>query len=207
MNFRKAELKDVPALVNAIIEIEKTEKSDTFSNLFGTNINQTKEYLTSFFLDSENFGNEFSIDTYIIAEIDNEYAGSCSLIYTNNEYHINRSDLFLIHLKKEHLDLFANNIKNLPHSKDTLNMYFTEYIFVDKNHRRKNVTKNMIDEVIKNNKLKEVYVNVLQNNIAAIETYKKIDFHYYLNIEIDNHENKIFPCKIKNVMRRDIIIN
>ena len=207
MIIRKAQIEDIPYLVDAIISIEECKNSDTFSNLFGCNSVQTKEYLKSFFLDNENLDNEFSLNSYIIAEIDNEYAGSASLIKTNADYYQNKSDLYPIHLQKEHLLAFINNVKTLPTTKNTSDdLFFIEYIFVNPKYRGKGIANRLIDEIAQKNKLREVYLNVMDNNLNAINAYKKIGFKEYKTVEIDTIDNTIFPSITKKILRKKYFI-
>ena len=223
MIIRKAQIEDIPYLVDAIISIEECKNSDTFSNLFGCNSVQTKEYLKSFFLDNENLDNEFSLNSYIIAEIDNEYAGSASLIKTNADYYQNKSDLYPIHLQKEHLLAFINNVKTietlleeydeinnvktLPTTKNTSDdLFFIEYIFVNQKYRGKGIANKLIDEIAQKNKLREVYLNVMDNNLNAINAYKKIGFKEYKTVEIDTIDNTIFPSITKKILRQKYFI-
>ncbi|WP_449399786.1 hypothetical protein [Chryseobacterium wanjuense] len=81
MIIRPATKTDIPFIVDAIIAIEKTGDTDTFSNLFGTDEDTTRYYLEQFLLDDENLNTEFSLNTYSIVEIDGENAGCCCLFY------------------------------------------------------------------------------------------------------------------------------
>lgn len=201
MKIRKATKDDIPFIVDAILEIEKTHDSDTFSNLFESEKEVTKNYLQTFFKDVESLNTELSLNTYIIAEIKNEVVGCCSLIFTDSNYYQNKGELFPIHLKPNHLTNFIEKVKSLPNSKGiSENKYFIEYIFTKPEFRGQRIAKTLIDFQIEKIKGEKAFLNVLENNLNAIKSYKNMGFEDFATLSIDNAENKIYPSKTKLVL-------
>ena len=62
----------------------------------------------------------------------------------------------------------------------------------------------MINEQMSKISNEYVYINVLENNISAIEYYEKIGFTKFQSLEIDNQENKIYPCVKKLILLKKI---
>ncbi|MDR6405369.1 MULTISPECIES: GNAT family N-acetyltransferase [Chryseobacterium] len=195
MIIRPATKIDIPFIVDAIINIERTGNTDTFSNLFGTDEVTTRYYLEQFLLDDESLNTEFSLNTYSIVEIDGENAGCCCLFYTDSEYYQNKSELFPIHLKKEHLQKFVENAKALPDTKQySTHKYFLEYLYVDDKFRGKGVSKVILEYLFA--KTDVLYLIPLVNNTFAIDYYRRFGFVEDENIKtfpIDTLENKIYP--------------
>ena len=205
MNIRKAKKSHIPFIVNAIIEIESFDNTNTFNNLFGTNTEQTKKYLEAFLSDEENLGNEFALNTYSVVEIEGENAACSSLFFTDSEYYQSKSELFPIHLEKNHLHHFFENVKDLPDNKKILtHKNFLEYIFVAKDFRNKGISKPMIEHHI--SQVDRLYILALENNTFAVEFYKR--FGFVLDEEnqsflIDTAENSIYPDTKKVMLYKD----
>ncbi len=205
MNIRKATKSDIPFIVNAIIEIESFDGTNTFNNLFGTETEQTKKYLEAFLSDEENLGNEFALNTYSVVEIEGQNAACCSLFFTDSEYYQSKSELFPIHLEKNHLHHFFENVRNLPDNKKILNhKNFLEYVFVAKNFRNKGISKPLIEHHL--SEVDRLYLVALTNNIFAIDYYKR--FGFVLDEEtptfpIDTTENSIYPDSKKVMLYKD----
>ena len=205
MNIRKATKKDIPFIVNAILEIESFGDTNTFNNLFGSNTDETTKYLKAFLSDAENFGNEFSLDTYFIAEVDQEIAACCALFCTDSAYYQSKSELFPIHLKPDHLNIFFENVKRLPDNKKILeHKNYIEYLFVAKRFRNRGISRPLIEKMI--SKVDRLYILALENNTFAVEYYKKLGFIPETGIEsfeIDNPENSIYAGSRKVIIHMD----
>ena len=205
MNIRKAAKNDIPFIVEAIIEIETFNGTNTFNNLLGTETEQTKKYLEAFLSDEENEGNEFALNTYNIVEIDGKNAACCSLFFTDSEYYQSKSELFPVHLERNHLQKFFENVQNLPENKKILNhKNFLEYIFVAKNFRNKGISKPMIEHHI--SQVDRLYILALENNLFAIEYYKRLGFVSDAetpSFSIDNAEKSIYPDSKKAMLYKD----
>lgn len=200
MIIRKAQKKDIPFIVNAIIEIEKTnDNSNTFNNLFACNTETTKNYLEQFFLDEENLDTELSLNTYIIAEINGETAGCCCLIYMDINYYEQKSEIFPIHLNKLHLEKFINTVKTLPNTKQfAIDKHFLEYLYVSEKYRGEGVSKEIIYYFF--SKTEILFLMPLINNTFAIKYYEKLGFQEVQNIKtffIEQPNQKIYPCDTK----------
>ncbi len=205
MKIRKATKDDIPFIVNAIIEIENTSESNTYNNLFGSDTQTTKEYLEQFLSDEENLDTELSLNTYSIVEIEGEKAGCCSLFFTDSNYHQNKSELFPIHLKMNHLENFIKNVKTLPDTKEiSKNKYFLEYLFVDKKFRGYGVSKILIEHLAA--QTDRLYLIPLEINKFAIDYYFRLGFvenETLKKFPIDRSENPIYPHNYKIVLYRD----
>lgn len=205
MIIRKAKKEDIPFIVNAIIEIEQTSESNTYNNLFGCNTSTTKEYLEQFLADEENLDTELSLNTYCIVEIEGEKAGCCSLFFTDSNYYQNKSEIFPIHLQKEHLENFIKNVKTLPDTKEiSKNKYFLEYLFTDKKFRGNGVAKILINNLAQ--QIECTYITAIESNSYAINYYLKLGFKKNQPIEkflIDRDENPIYPHHYKIMLYRN----
>ncbi|KQT15529.1 hypothetical protein ASG31_14815 [Chryseobacterium sp. Leaf404] len=205
MTIRKANIGDIPFIVNAIMEIENFGDKNTFNNLFGTDTQTTKKYLTAFLQDEENFGTEFSLNTYTIVEYDGDLAACCSIFFTNAEYYQNKSELFPIHLGKEHLQNFIKNAKDLPDTKKiSSNKYFLEYLFVAPSFRSMGISKPLIENLC--SQTDRMYLIPLENNRFAIEYYRRLGFtqdEVVKKFRIHTDENPIYPHSYKIMLYRD----
>ncbi|MBK1894432.1 GNAT family N-acetyltransferase [Chryseobacterium paridis] len=211
ISIRKATKTDIPLIIKGIIAIETNpiSQSDTYSNIFGTDSLTTKEYLNQFFLDDENFDTELSLNSYTIAEVDGKPAGCCALIFTDSNYYQNKSELFPIHLKGEHLQSFINKVKGLPETKSySENKYLIQYVFVDDHFRGKGIAEFLLNHIITQveNQANEIYIDVLENSPHLIQYYSKFGFSEYKIMDIDTPENMIYPC-IKKVILRKVFKN
>lgn len=205
MNIRPASEKDIPFIINAILEIEKKQDSNTYSNLFGTNLENTYRFLENIFLDQENVGTEISLNTFIICEIDSKPVGCCALIFTNNEYYLNKAETFPIHLEKEILKTFVHNAQALPnHKYASEGKYFIEYIFVDAMFRGKGIAGKLIEHQIEKIEDEKVFINVFDNNEHALQTYIKLGFSEHCTVDIDLPDNTIYPSKKKIILWKKI---
>lgn len=208
MIIRDARKEDIPFIINAILEIEKTENSNSYNNLFDTETEETKEILTSIFNDDENFDTELSLNTFSIAEIDGENAGCCAKIFTNQNYYRNKGELFPIHLVQNVLNNFIKNAQSLPDSRTTgENKNFIEYIFVSNNYRKKGVAEALITRVLEKIDSEKVYINVFKNNKYAVEYYLKLGFEKFKEIEIDQKPAKFYPSSEKLILEKKLIKN
>ncbi|MDC8106311.1 GNAT family N-acetyltransferase [Chryseobacterium sp. PTM-20240506] len=209
ISIRKATKDDIPLIIKGILAIEShpISLSDTYSNIFGSDIDTTKEYLNQFFLDDENFDTELSLNTYTIAEVDGIAAGCCALILTNVNYYQNKSELFPIHLKGDHLSSFIHKAKNLPETKSySENKYLIQYVFVDDLFRGKGVAEFLLKHIISEmkNLTDELYIDVLESSPHLIQYYAKFGFSKYETMEIDTQENKVYPSIKKVILKKNL---
>ncbi|ASK31535.1 hypothetical protein CEY12_16065 [Chryseobacterium sp. T16E-39] len=209
IHVRKATQKDIPLIIKGILAIETNPKSlsDTYTNLFSTDILTTKEYLNEFFLDEENFDTELSLNTYHIVEVDGKPAGCCALIFTNANYYQNKSELFPIHLTKDHLTAFVNNVSTLPETKnESENKYSIQYVFVDDDFRNKGIAEYLLNHIISEMEglSSDLYIDVLESSPHLVKYYAKFGFEEYITIVIDTPENKIYPSIRKNILRKKL---
>lgn len=205
MKIRKAFKSDIPFIVNAILEIEKTENLNTYSNLFSVDNQTAFNYLEQIFLDDENLHTELSLNTFSVAEIDGILAGCCSHIFTDQEYYLNKSEIFPVHLNNPDLQNFMKNALTLPNQKSASEKkHFVEYIFVSEKYRRMGIAEKMINYQMEIISANIIYINVMSNNNVAVKYYKKLGFKEDCKVTIDTLENKIFPCAEKIILFKTI---
>lgn len=205
MMLRDAKKEDIPFIIDGILEIEKTENSNSYNNLFGTDTEETKKILSAFFNDEENFDTELSLNSFAVAEIDGEIAGCCSKIFTNQDYYRNKGELFPIHLSSDVLKIFMNNAQTVPDSRAiSENKSFVEYIFVSKFFRKKGVAEALIQKSIEKINSEIVYINVFSTNDYAIEYYCKLGFEKFKEVKIDENPPRFYPSAEKLIMVKKI---
>lgn len=205
MIIRKAAEKDIPFLIKGILEIEAKGSSNTYNNLFSVDTATIEKYLTQFFLDEENLDTELSLNRFIIAEIDGNAAGFCTLIFTDAEYYRSKSEIFPVHLEKKDLEALIDNAKTLPdHRSVSENKHFIEYIYVDENFRKRGIAKKMIEHQTSKIDSPAVYINVFEDSTDVIRYYKSLGFEEWLRTEIDTPENRIYPSVRKVILTKKI---
>lgn len=214
-NIRKAALKDVPFLVNTVIEAEKSgTEIFTYSTIFGLSEDESKKYITAMLLE-EIDGCELSISSFLLAEKDNQltaavgawiegYEGVPSSILKGNllSYTLPNSciekAMSLNNLVKElHLDYIDNTIQ-------------IGLVYVSESFRGHGLANFLIEEQIKqllqvSPGIKESYVQVFGDNKTAIKSYQKSDFKIVSEKRSINKEIvKYFPSDSKVLMKREL---
>jgi len=184
--LRYALLKDIAFLVETIIEAEKSG-TDTLSytTIFGLTQRQTVEALTRI-LEEEIDGCELSLSSFMIAEKDGKIAAAVGAWIEGNEGVSSTAikGSLLAHVLP--LDAvrkssqIANVISEL-HMEVEKGVIQIGLVYVDGNHRGKNLTQLLINQHITNSKAKsealtQVHVQVFGNNIPAIRAYEKFGF-------------------------------
>jgi ribosomal protein S18 acetylase RimI-like enzyme len=216
--IRKATKADVGFLIEAIIQAEKGNK-DTLglSTLFELTENEVRSYLKSM-LEEEVDGCEFSISSFLIAEYDGSPCAAVGgWIEGENVEHMTSSIL------KANLLGFSipnGKIRNI-HSKSDLikdilierelGTLQIEYVYVDKKHRGKNLSKALIHAHIQacinqNPNIKYIQVQVFANNEPAVKLYLGLGFKVMRSFDSYNDQIlKYLPGKSKLLMQKPII--
>ncbi len=203
----KANKSDIGFIVNAVLEIEKKGKSNTYNQLFNTSTKETFEILSSIFEDQEIENTELSLNTYRVIRNEQGNTIAClSIIYTNAEYYINKSELFLDFLPTKSASYFIQMVQQLPNTKEVSeNKLFLEYIYTDPYFRGKGLATQLIESQYNNPKIKnEIYINVLGNNETAINYYKKLGCIVDIEVVIDKDTPLVYPSNKKIMMKKFI---
>lgn len=207
--IRKASTKDIPFIIEAIIEAEKsgTDKLG-LSTLFDLTEIEVKNYLSNIF-NEEIDGCEFSISSFLIAENKgNQVAAVGGWIEGANEEKLPSSIL------KANLISYCfpiDKVANMKEKSDIISgvqierkdgSYQIEYVYVRPEYRGHNLIKPLIEEHIKQAKLcKQMFVQVFLNNISAIYVYKKLGFEVNQTFHSENKETKNYlPDNTKILM-------
>ena len=203
MKIRKAVESDIPFIVDAILEIEKSGDSNTYNNLFSTDTATTKNYLRNILKDEENLDTELSLNTFYVVEIEHNVVGCCSHIYTSKQYYVNKGETFSFHLDPNHLTNFVNNAKDLPSQEISHDKHFIEYVLIAEEQRGKGLVGKLMQYVIDEIKINPLYINIFSNNDVACKAYEKLGFQKYLEVDLDTSENKIYPSLTKIIMIKE----
>lgn len=194
--IRKAEVKDVPFLVQTILEAEKagTDKL-TYSTVFGLDLSDVQKYLAEI-LNEEIDGCELSVSSFLVAEKENKavaalsawiegYNGLPSAIIKGNLLHyilpkgcIQRASLLNPILSDLHLDCTDNSIQ-------------IGAGFVDERHRGKKLLGLLNFEIIRmlvtrHPEVNEIYAQIFSCNIPSIRTYEKAGFEIVMKKKSSN---------------------
>lgn len=213
--IRPATLKDINFLIEAIIQAEKsgTDKLG-LATLFNLTEQEVRTYLYAI-LEEEINGCELSISSFLVAEFD----GECVTAVGGWKESDNEDGLPSGVLKANLIGFFfppesitfakskSDIIKDIQIDR-TWGSYQIEYVYVDKNHRGKNLTAKLINAHIDKAKAKGCtycYVQVFGDNQPAINSYKKIGFELENTFTSKNKEIVSFlPYYQKILMRINI---
>lgn len=184
-NIRNATINDVDFIIDAIIEAEKSGSNKlSYSTIFNLTETEVREIIRSMLLE-EIDGCEFSISNYIIAEKNNELAGTIGAWVEKKESpsFIVKSNLLGYYLPKESLKFALEESKIaselvIEHVIGALSLVV---VYVNPNHRGKNLFKILTDEHIKKHHgIKELAIQVMANNTYAIRSYERYGFKKYI---------------------------
>jgi len=185
IEFRKANLQDIDFIIETIFAAEKSGTDRlSYSTIFGI---QESELLKLFqeMLAEDIDGQELSISTFMIAEIDQQYAGACSAwvegIYGDSS--ILKANLLSYYLPPEKL-ILENALKEAlseMHLARTKNTIQIESVYVRNNFRGKGIVQQIIEKQIQYLKQEFNFVNsaeiiVAMNNESALKAYQKMGF-------------------------------
>ncbi len=211
--FRKATVKDIPFLVETIIEAEKAGTDILpYSTIFGLTEEEVKKYLIEM-LDEEIDGCELSLSSFLVAEIDNVVIAASSAWVEGAEglsSQIIKGNLLKYVLPRKAIQK-AFSLNDIIHD-----LYF-EYKkntihfgvgYVAEEYRGKGLfgkLKNLQISSLKKNgeNISEAYVDIFGNNKAAIKANEKLGFKLVETKETDNKEIlKILPSNKKILLKK-----
>jgi ribosomal protein S18 acetylase RimI-like enzyme len=213
--IRQATIKDVPFLVDTIIEAEKSGTDIlSYSTVFGLSEEEVKKYITAM-LNEEIDGCELSISSFIIAEKNGQTAAAVAAWIEGMEgipSLILKGNLLNYILPKEcSARAIMNNIilqdLHIEYIPGTMALGL---VYVAPAFRGLNLSNILIDKRISqllqiNPLVKEMYVQVFGNNLRAIKAYEKANFKVVMvkesiKIEILNY----LPSNKKLLMKKEL---
>jgi len=185
--IRKASSKDIPFVVKTIVEAEKsmTQKIG-IAKLFDISELELTNYLTQI-LEIETQGCEFSLNSFFIAEFDNQavaaFGGWVEATDKTKSSAFLKSNLINYVFPKEKTKL-SNNIISLfaeIQIDREPNTYQLEYSFVAENHRGKKLIQQLMLEHLKfakplNANVKYAHLQVFENNPTIIKMHQQTGF-------------------------------
>jgi len=212
IKLRKATLKDIPFLVETIIEAEKSGTHIlSYTTVFGLNEDEAKKYI-ALMLEEEIDGCEFSVSGFLLAVLDGKVVGAVCAWKEGDEELSSatlKSNLISYTLPEES---FKNLVELDPILKESRidcvdDSIQIGLVYVSLLARGKGLVKKLIDERVKtlsNNsgKPEDVYIQVYGNNHAAIKAYNKIGFETVLTKTAKNNKvSDYLPSSIKILMK------
>lgn len=216
-SYRKASVDDIPFLVEAIVEAEKsgTDKYG-MAKLFGLNEDQMKTYLSAA-LEEEIDGCELSVSSFIVADYKGTpVAAFAGWVEGENEDGQPSSTL------KSNLISFvfpAECIQRAADKSDILSAfqinkpfgtYQLEYAYTHPDFRGHKLMKNIINFHIARYvdlcpEYTKAQIEVAENNITAIRTYESCGFKIVGRFASNNKNiEEYFPCSTKLLMEKDL---
>ena len=181
MNFRKAQISDISFIIKCIIE---SEKSDSivfpYHSLFGIDEIAFYQLMTDIF--AEDIEDQpWYLGNWYICEVDNmSAAGCCAWIESVNGV---SSDMLKTQILSMMLgEKFQNNLPLLQQvSKISISRkpgtVQLEHLFTTPSHRGLGCMTHLLDFVGTEFSENHQEIQLLQNNIVALEFYKKIGFN------------------------------
>lgn len=213
--IRNATIKDVPFLVDTIIEAEKsgTDKL-SYSTIFGLTEEEVKKYLTAM-LNEEIDGCELSISSFLVAEQNGEIAAALSAWIeglTGIPSAILKGNLLNYILPNECFVKAAsiNSIIREIHIEYTQNSIQIGAGYVSKEFRGNNLLGILNSEIIErlaraNPDVSEVYAQIFGCNVPSIKTYEKASFKLIMVKEASNKEIiNYLPSDKKILMKKEL---
>ncbi len=186
ITIRKANEKDIPFLREAIIEAEKsgTEKI-SYCKIFSINEEKLHEMLYQVLMEDIE-GQELCINHFLIAEVDNEYAGACSAWIEGIDGSLSsiiKANILFYFLGDKICNRAAGNLKlmediNIVREKNAIQI---ESVYVKENYRGLGIANQIIKEHIKNlvnnnNTINKVQIILVKTNDNAYKAYNKLGF-------------------------------
>lgn len=212
--IRRANLKDITFLIDVILAAEKSNSEKlSFSTLFDETEVNVKHFLACM-LNEEVDGCEISVSSFLIVEYGNKnvaaFGGWIEDLADGMSSKILKSNLISYYFGKEsilHLKTKAHLIKDILIEREEKTLQL-EYLYVENEHRGKNITKMLIEKHIEEAKnvftdLNKVQVQVFKNNIGAIKVYQNCGFTIVQSFKVnDNTVLDYLPFNEKYLMER-----
>lgn len=198
-SVRSAVQRDIPFLINTIVEAEKSNTDKLgLSTLFEKSELEVRELLHSMF-DEEIDGCEFSLSSFLIIDFKDKPIAAfggwieefndelpSSILKSNLISYVFGRDSILNLKSKSHI------IKDILIERES-NTLQLEYLYVDENHRGKNIPNLLIENLIERSKnlhpkINKVQVQLFKNNFGAMRVYEKNGFSIAKSYKSNNEE-------------------
>ena len=188
--FRPATEKDIPFLVDTIIEAEKsgTDKL-SYTTVFGLTENETRKYISEMLMEETDHC-ELSVSSFMIAEKDNQLAAAVAAweeCADGIPSSVLKGNLLNYTLPKGYIEkaLSINNLLRELHLECIQGTIQVGLVYVAAAFRGKNLVRILIDKQIErlvkaNSDLDEMYVQVFGNNLPAIKEANDNEILLYL---------------------------
>jgi ribosomal protein S18 acetylase RimI-like enzyme len=214
--IREATTKDVPFLVETIIEAEKsgTDKL-SYSTIFGLSEGEAREYIADMLLEEVD-GCELSISSFIIIEKNGQIAAAAAAWIEGINgipSTVLKGNLLNYTLPKEYIvrALSINHILRDLHIEYISETIQLGLVYVSTDFRGLNLVSLLIDEqVLRLRKVKPnitaMYVQVFGNNFPAIKAYERANFKAVMTKESSSEEIiQYLPSNKKTLMKKELI--
>ena len=197
ITIKRATYKDIDFIIETIIEADKSGTNKiSYCNIFDINENEFRNILKNI-LEEDIDGNEFWLSGYLIAYINNQYAGACcswieSIDGTPSE--ITKANILVYYIGSQKCLKAINNLKlieklNIKREPNTLQF---ESVYVKPEYRGNNIAGKLIKQhaincLKYNNTIKKCQIIFADINTNAFNAYNKIGF----TKEFENSDNNI----------------
>jgi ribosomal protein S18 acetylase RimI-like enzyme len=195
--IRKATLNDVPFLIEAVTEALKSNSEKlNFSTLFNLTEQRVKPIIGSMF-EEEIDECEFSISSFLLIEYHGKpiaaVGGWIEGLIQKTPSSILKSNLINFCFPRESLEFVIGTssiISDILIERENLTLQI-EYVYVERDHRGKNIAHDLIQQHITNAllvypELKKVQVQLYSNNTPAINAYRKSGFQIVKTFRSEN---------------------
>jgi hypothetical protein len=214
-NFRKANLSDIPFLVNTIIEAEKSGTDIlSYSTIFGLTEEESRKYIADMLLENVD-GCELSISSYLVAEKNNKAVAAISAWIEGLEGVpglILKGNMLSFILPRKCIERAMQlnaiirdlNIDTLP---DTIQIGVG---YVSKENRGNNLLGLLVDEKIKllseiRPDISEIYAQIFNCNTPALKTFEKLNFKKVMMKESSREDiTQYLPSNKKFLMKKEL---
>ena len=209
---REATLNDVDFIVEAIIEAEKSGSDKlSYSAVFNLSEDEIRKIFRSMLLE-EIDGCEFSITSYLVAEIDKKVVGTIGSWVERQEAPSSfvKSNLLTYYLPKSSILYASREAKitselYIEHVNGALSLVV---VYINPEHRGKRLFELLTNEHIKRNAgVQELSIQVMANNIYAIRSYERYGFKKCFAKKTGNEKIMQFlPFNEKILMKKPLNI-
>jgi ribosomal protein S18 acetylase RimI-like enzyme len=212
--IRNATVKDVPFLVETIIEAEKSGTGLlSYSAIFGLSEEEARKYIAAMFLE-EIDGCELSISSFMLAEKNDQVVGAIAAWIEELDgipSAILKGNLLNYILPNECISkaFKINPVLQELHLECTTETMQLGVVYVSTEARGMNLVDRLIEQqVLRLHKIKpnirQMYVQVFANNTKAIHAYEKANFKIIKVKESSNNEIlRYLPSNKKILMKKE----
>jgi ribosomal protein S18 acetylase RimI-like enzyme len=213
--FKKATIKDIPFLVDTIIEAEKSGTEIlTYTTIFGLSEEVTRNYLSQMLLE-EIDGCELSISSFLLAFSENQIAAAIAAWVEGSQgisSNILKGNLLNYFLPKSCIEQarIVNSLTSDLHIEYLADTIQIGLVYVSQAFRGLGLASLLIEEQINRltanrKQISKVYVQVFGNNTRAIRAYQKAKFSIQFTKESINPQIlNYMPSSKKILMLREI---